>query len=170
MEVGRLAEILNAAYLTVHGSKFYVGVSGAMAGVSLIIFVRLFLGIFNVYSKRMSDRIATLEAFLLAALAVEVMTISRATWLKGVPLVQAVKFKPFGFDVLVVLSGSIFLTFHVFTSLTFLPFLLNLIWIFPLTARSAFYFRMAWQRATTHTGAALPTNASLRPDPQSTSL
>jgi hypothetical protein len=158
MEVGRLAEILNAAYLTVHGSRFYVGLSGAMAGVSLIIFVRLFLGIFNVYSKRMSDRIATLEGFLLAALAVEVMTISRGAWLQGVPFVQAVKFKPFGFDVLVVISGFIFLIFHFLTGLTFLPFLFNLIWIIPLTARSAFYFRMAWQRATTYAGAALPTS------------
>ena len=161
MDASRLAETMNAAYLSVHGSRFYVGVSGAMAGVSLMIFVRLFLGIFGVFYKRMSDRIATVEAFLWAALAAEVLTISRAAWMKGVPMIQGVKFKPFGFDVLVVLAGLVFIISHfLIPGLVFLPFLLNLIWVIPLTARSAFYFRMAWKRATSSVSAAIPTTTS----------
>jgi hypothetical protein len=159
MDAARLAEIMNAAYLSLHTSRFFVGASGAMAGVSLMIFIRLLLGLVGVYKRRMSDKIATLEAFLLMALAAEVMTISRAAWMNGVPLIQGAKFKPFGFDLLIIIGGLVFVVFHFLTSLDFLPFLFNLIWIIPLSARSAFYFRMAWQRATSGSGAALPSTA-----------
>ncbi len=158
MDSGRLAEVMNEAYLSLHTSRLFVGASGAMAGVSMIIFVRLLLGLIGVYTRRMSNRIATVEGFLLIALVAEVMTISRAAWLSGVPMIQAAKFKPFGFDLLIIAGGLIFVVLHFFTALDFLPFLFNLIWIIPLTARSAFYFRMAWQRATLSSGAALPSN------------
>ena len=152
----RLAETVNNAYLAVHFSRLYVGLVGGMAGVSALISIQLLVAILGLANMTPSDSIATVELLLLAGLSFEIILITREAFINGVSVVQAMQFKPYMFDVMVLSAGLVFMTAFFLTTWSFVHFILNMLWIFPLTARSVFYFRLAWARATA--SASLPSN------------
>ena len=141
-------QALLSAYEIVQNSKFYVGFIGTIFGVSTMIFLRLWLILFGVYSMVAVPSVATVELFLFGGHLCEVALIFRSLLESHVSLTPLFKIPFFAADLLLVIFGLVFLILQFLTSAVGLTFFVNFVWMGGMTARGGWYFRSAWVRAT----------------------
>ena len=141
-------QTLTTAYENIHNHRLFVGFIGTMFGVSVMIFLRLWLVLFGVYAMTTVPAVATVEFFLYAGHALEVGLVVKALIDSHVAITQVIRVPTFAGDAILLQVGLVYLILQFLTNLIGATFFVNFFWMGGLTARSSLYFHAAWRRAT----------------------
>jgi len=154
----REKQTLTSAYDAIHNSRFFVGFSGTMFGVSVMIFLRLWLILFGVYSMTAVSAVAVVELFLFIAHCGEISFVVKALIEAQITVSRSLlEYTNFTIDFGLVLLGLVFLSFQFLTDTVGITFFLNFVWMAGMSLRSGIHFRAAWVRATTEAVPPSPT-------------
>ena len=141
-------QTLKTAYETIHTHRLFVGYIGTMFGVSVMIFLRLWLVLFGVYDMTTVPSVATVEFFLYAGHAAEIALVIKALVDAQVGFSDVIRVPVFAGDFCLLQVGLVYLFLQFLTNLIGATFFVNFVWMAGLTGRSGLYFQVAWRRAT----------------------